>query len=211
MQPMLSLSAPLQGQSVPPRAGWAVRPRVLQRKCACGGEHAGEEECAECRRNRSLQRKPARNTEPRSVPPIVHDVLRSPAQPLDATTRAFMEPRFGHDFGSVRIHADSKAAESARAVSAVAYTVGRDIVFDNGQFAPRTDGGARLLAHELTHVLQQGDRGASNGSLSIASNDSIDERAADQTSERVLAGGRVAEILTSAAAVQRRAAPFIKR
>ena len=64
------------------------------------------------------------------MPSIVHEVLRSPGQPLDATTRGFMEPRFGYDFRAVRVHTDSQAAESARAVNALAYTVGRDVVRD---------------------------------------------------------------------------------
>ncbi|MEK6337411.1 MAG: DUF4157 domain-containing protein [Acidobacteriota bacterium] len=95
------------------------------------------------------------------VPPIVHDVLRSPGQPLDASMRAFMEPRLGHDFSQVRVHTDTRAAESAGAVNALAYTVGRDVVFGAGQFAPSTIDGQRRLAHELTHVVQQ--RGASSG------------------------------------------------
>jgi outer membrane protein OmpA-like peptidoglycan-associated protein len=90
------------------------------------------------------------------APPIVHDVLRSPGRPLDAATRAFMEPRFGHDFSQVHIHTGTKAADSARAVNARAFTVGHDVVFDEGQFAPGTTAGAKLLAHELTHVVHQG-------------------------------------------------------
>jgi hypothetical protein len=92
-----------------------------------------------------------------AAPPIVHDVLNSPGQPLDASTRAFFEPRFGHDFGHVRVHADERAEQSARNVNAHAYTVGHDIVFGAGRFATGTHEGRRLLAHELTHVLQQGD------------------------------------------------------
>src|SRR5215207_8793318 len=92
-----------------------------------------------------------------TIPPIVHEVLRVPGQPLDAGTRAFMEPRFGHDFSRVRVHTDAWAAESARAVDALAYTVGRDVVFGAGQHAPGTVAGTRLLAHELTHVVQQGE------------------------------------------------------
>ncbi len=76
-------------------------------------------------------------------------------QPLDPAIRAFMEPRFGYDLGQVRVHADAKAAESARATNALAYTVGRDIVFGVGEYAPQTEQGRRLLAHELTHVVQQ--------------------------------------------------------
>jgi len=89
------------------------------------------------------------------VPSIVYDVLRSPGQPLDTGTRAFIEPRLGHDFSRVRIHADAKAGESARAVNALAYTVGRDMVFGIGQYAPGTLAGRRLLGHELMHVVQQ--------------------------------------------------------
>ena len=89
------------------------------------------------------------------APPIVHEVLRSPGQPLDAATRAFMEPRFGHDFSTVRVHTDAKAAASAHAVRALAYTVGRDVVFGVGQYQPDTAMGQHLLTHELTHVMQQ--------------------------------------------------------
>lgn len=94
-----------------------------------------------------------------SAPPIMHPVLRSPGQPLDPATRAYMEPRFGHDFGKVRVHADARAAESARSINALAYTVGRDVVFGPGRYSPGTDRGQRLIGHELAHVVQQ-DRGA---------------------------------------------------
>jgi hypothetical protein len=82
-------------------------------------------------------------------------VLQAPGQPLDTATRAFMEPRFGYDFGRVRVHADVAAAESARSVNAVAYTVGRDVVFGAGQYAPGQEAGRKLLAHELAHTIQQ--------------------------------------------------------
>ena len=78
-----------------------------------------------------------------------------PGRPLDAETRDFFEPRFGRDFGHVRVHADERAAASARAVNARAYTVGRDIVFGAGQYAPGATAGRQLLAHELTHTVQQ--------------------------------------------------------
>jgi hypothetical protein len=89
------------------------------------------------------------------VPRIVRDVVSLAGQPLDSATRAFMEPRFGWNFSDVRIHADARASESARAVSALAYTVGRHVVFGHGQYAPQTAEGKRLLAHELTHVTQE--------------------------------------------------------
>src|SRR5712692_284709 len=127
---------------------------ILQRKCACGTHTVLGGGCIECQKQR-LQRRAANQAEPTQVPPIVHEVLRSPGQPLDPATRAFMEPRFGHDFSQVRVHTDAQAGESARAVNARAYTVGHNIVFDAGQYAPETSAGRRLLAHELTHVLQQ--------------------------------------------------------
>jgi Domain of unknown function (DUF4157) len=103
-----------------------------------------------------VQRKTGVENQTRSqVPPIVNEVLRSPGQRLDATTRAFMEPRFGSDFSHVRIHSNEVAGRSAREVSAQAYTVGKDIVFGSGRFAPETPEGRHLLSHELTHVIQQ--------------------------------------------------------
>jgi hypothetical protein len=89
------------------------------------------------------------------MPPVVADALRSPGQSLDAGTRAFFEPRFGHDFSRVRVHTDAKAAESARTANALAYTVGRHVIFGAGQYAPGTSDGKKLLAHELAHVVQQ--------------------------------------------------------
>jgi hypothetical protein len=114
--------------------------------------------CATCEEEeKQVQMKPAGGA--RSIgaaPPIVHEVLRSPGRQLDVGTREFFERRFGRDFGDVRIHDDGVAAESARSVGALAYTVGRDIVFGKGAFATRADAGRRLLAHELVHTVQQG-------------------------------------------------------
>jgi len=123
----------------------------LQRQCACG------EGCSECQRDhpgqehRGLQLKRVNGDTlgPTEAPPIVHEVLRSPGQPLDAATRAFMEPRFGHDFSRIRVHKDAAGARAAEAIHARAYTVGTRIVFENG-LQDRA-----LLAHELTHVVQQ--------------------------------------------------------
>lgn len=136
---------------------------LLQRKCACGQHTVAGGECEECRKKREgmLQRAAVSTAPVNGVPPIVHDVLSAPGQPLDAGTRAFMEPRFGFDFSQVRVHADSRAAESAQAVNALAYTVGRDVVFGTGQYAPGTNEGRRLLAHELSHVVQQHNTSAS--------------------------------------------------
>jgi lipoprotein-anchoring transpeptidase ErfK/SrfK len=89
------------------------------------------------------------------VPPIVHEILREPGQPLDTSTREFFEPRFGTDFSSVRVHTGAKAAASARAVEARAYAAGTQLVFNEGEFESSTTEGRRLLAHELAHVVQQ--------------------------------------------------------
>jgi len=129
----------------------------LQRACSCG---AG---CAECpgeqpgREPASLPARHVQEGDPgqTTAPPLVDNVLRSSGRPLDPAIRAFMEPRFGHDFSGVRVHTDPAAERSARDVHANAYTVGRDIVFGVGQFAPQTQPGQRLIAHELTHVVQQ--------------------------------------------------------
>src|SRR3989442_8702429 len=117
----------------------SVQTQLLQRKCACGGSPGIDGECVECRNKRlSMQRSGCNATwsSTVTVPLIVHDVLRSHGQSLDATTRAYMEPRFGYDFSQVQVYADEKAAESARSVNALAYTVGRNVVFGKGQYAP---------------------------------------------------------------------------
>jgi hypothetical protein len=81
--------------------------------------------------------------------------VRSDGQPLPSSVRGYFEPRFGYDLSHVRVHTTAKAAESARAVNAQAYTLGRDIIFGNGHYSPETSSGRQLLAHELTHVVQQ--------------------------------------------------------
>jgi Domain of unknown function (DUF4157) len=90
------------------------------------------------------------------APKLVEDTLREPGTPLDPASRRFMEERLGHDFSRVRIHADARAAISASAINARAYTFGSHVVFGAGAYAPGSDHGRRLLAHELTHVVQQG-------------------------------------------------------
>jgi len=133
----------------------------LQRTCSCG------EDCTKCRAEQpghvhqllqtiGIQANSAAET---VAPLIVHEVLRSPGQSLDSATKAFFEPRFGANFGSVRVHSDSTAAESARMVNSLAYTVGDHVAFAHGQYAPGTPAGRGLLAHELTHVVQQRDAG----------------------------------------------------
>jgi peptidoglycan hydrolase-like protein with peptidoglycan-binding domain len=173
---------------------------ILQRACACGQHTSGGGECAECRKTRegTLQRAAVNAAPVNEVPPIVHDVLRSSGQPLDAETRAFMEPRFGHDFSGVRIHTDAQAGESARTVNALAYTVGRDVVFGAGQLAPGTTAGNRLLAHELAHVVQQGNRSRLQTKLTIGPVNDHYEQEADRVTEQVMRGGDGAEPVLAA-------------
>jgi hypothetical protein len=90
-----------------------------------------------------------------AIPPVVREVLLTSGQPLDADTRAFMEPRFRHDFSRVRVHTDEKAAKSANAVNAQAYAVGSSVVFGAGKYDLHKTTGKELLAHELEHIIQQ--------------------------------------------------------
>jgi Domain of unknown function (DUF4157) len=175
------------------------RPGLLQRKCACGGTPGVDGECAECRKKRlGLQPKATNQSAPATAPPVVHETLRSSGQPLEANTRDFMESRFGHDFSRVRIHADTQAQESARAVDALAYTVGQHVVFGRGQYAPGTASGKKLLAHELAHVMQQSsESGASNngalGRVPISGPSDDSERAAEGVAENMARGASLAQ------------------
>ncbi len=170
--------------------------RLLQRTCACGSTPGVDGECEECRsKQMSLQRSPAQHTtQSTTVPPIVHEVLGSSGQPLDAGTRAFMEPRFGHDFSRVKVHTDAKAAESAHSVNALAYTVGRDLVFGQGQYAPESSAGKKLLAHELSHVVQQGNQSAPQSKLAIGQPHDSFEQEADHIAASVIDGASVSSL-----------------
>lgn len=173
------------------------------RRCACGGKANGDGECDQCRRKR-LQRSAA-SSAPAVAPRAVHDALRSPGRPLDPHTRAEMEPRFGASFAGVRIHAEERAAASAAAVGAQAYTVGRDLVFAAGKYAPRSPEGRRLIAHELAHVVQQSASadGAVQPSLEVGPADAPEEREADAAADAVERGGRIS-LSTGGAGVIRR-------
>ncbi len=198
-----------QSPTPAPRQGASPAAGLLQRKCACG-QHAEGGECAECRKKKEvLQRQRAEGSEPAALPPVVHEVLRSPGEPLAPAVRGPLESRFSHDFSrvrlripadggpqseaifnepgdafeqeadrvaaavtgaseaprpdaprqdfsQVRVHADGRAADAARSLNARAFAFGHHVVFGAGQLAPETPAGARLLAHELTHVVQQG-------------------------------------------------------
>ncbi|MCW0200287.1 DUF4157 domain-containing protein [Rhodanobacter thiooxydans] len=119
-----------------------------------------------------------------TVPLAVGQVLGSHGLPLDAGIRGQMEERFGQDFSAVRIHADAEAARSADAVDALAYTVGSHVVFGAGQYAPSTARGRRLMAHELTHVVQQSGHGSG------AASDAAAEKEADSTADSIMSARR---------------------
>ena len=142
--------------------------RVLQRKCACEGE------CEQCKQ--TLQRQPDTAASVQASAGIYGD-LHSSGKPLDRSTRTFFECRFGHDFSRVRVHADSRAARLARSAGAIAYTHGTDIFFDQGRLAPHSSEGRRLLAHELTHVVQQAAPGNSGSATAEREAASVGERA----------------------------------
>lgn len=169
------------------RAGAGVQPAlpgtagVLQRKCGCQKNTAGGGACGACARKGAAGagRAAAHDfNEEVEVPSVVHEVLRSPGQPLDAATRAFMESGFGHDFARVRVHTDDQASSSARAVGALAYAVGPHIAVRGDKYAPATAAGRRLLAHELAHVVQQSAGGGGGRA----------EARADVAARRVMAG-----------------------
>lgn len=130
--------------------------RAMQPRCACGGKAGAGGSCEECARRRrpELQRR-ARPGAPSDGAGGASALPTSPGRPLDGMTRRFFERRFGHGFGDVRVHDDARAAAAAREADALAFTCGRDIVFAAGRYEPAAPHGLRLLAHELTHVVQQ--------------------------------------------------------
>lgn len=185
---------------------------TLHRKCACGGSAAGSGACEECQRSAgSLQRRAEHPGAGGEVPSIVREVLDSPGERLDRTTRSFMESRFRHDFAGVRIHTGPRASESAHAVDALAYTVGRDIVFGAGAYAPSSAAGRRLLAHELAHTLQQQTPSAAVSSdLQVQPAAGAPEHNADAVADAAL-GARALPAIAPAGGVQRQESPFIRK
>jgi phage-related protein len=144
--------------------------RVAQRQCACSGG------CDKCRAGEALNLSRSIQTQSAAPPGIAgpetgdRSVIPSTSAgvPLDERTRRSLEPRFGADFSGVRVHTDTQAAESAGALGARAYTTGRNIYFASGEYAPSTAEGQHLLAHELTHTLQQPETAPSPAGLSLA-------------------------------------------
>ena len=151
----MSERAAAMTKSPPSVATFAASPYMLQRQCACGQHSAAGGHCKKCLDKQSQPHGRARVDERHAdIPSSVDGVLRSSGKPLDHRTREFFEPRFDHDFSRVRLHTDNEASESARAVNASAYTIGDHVVFQAGSYDPFSTHGRNLIAHELTHVVQ---------------------------------------------------------
>jgi M6 family metalloprotease-like protein len=144
------------------------------------------------------------------APPLVHDVLRSPGQPLDPATRAAMEPRFQYDFSRVRVHTDTGANESAQAVNALAYTVGPQIVFGAGHYQPGSTTGQQLLAHELTHVVQQQGRFSTGQTLRVGPSSDLYETEAERAASTATSRGVCHSTEQAAGVIQRKKRDPIK-
>lgn len=145
-------------------------------------------------------------------PSPVREVVGTGGDALDDATRDDMESRLGHDFGDVRVHTDTRATESARSVNAHAYTVGNDVVFQRDRYAPGSDEGRRMLAHELTHVIQQRsgpvDGTPAPGGIRVSDPADRFEQEAASRAEQVVSGpAPLAAPGQAPAAVQRQAAP----
>ena len=149
---VMRMPAPASPLSHSPCLTSASAGGAIQRLCA---------DCEEESKERKVHREEAANDTPQATREVAAGIgaLRGGGSPLPASAREFFEPRFGADFSQVRVHTDARAAGAARSIDANAFTVGRDIAFGAGQYAPQSHGGQRLLAHELTHVLQQAGEG----------------------------------------------------
>lgn len=137
----------------------------------------------------------------------VHDVIGSSGSPLAPEVQRDMQSRLGHDFSDVRVHTGGAAHQSAQSVNAQAYTVGSNVVFQDGKYDPSSAGGKQMLAHELTHVVQQRsgpvDGTESGGGVKVSDPSDRFEREASATAEAAMSAGHVAAPAASASAVQR--------
>jgi len=172
---------------------------ILQRKCDCG-QHTGGAKCPACKGKGVEAEEKAASGGTRDL---------GPGRPIDGQSRRFMESRFSRDFSAVRVHSDPAAQSSAGSLNARAYTTGSNIVFGRGEYAPQSFEGRHLLAHELTHVLQQRGRPGLQPKSELSTPGDPAEREADRVAETVMTGGgRIpAAFRVSDAAVQRACGP----
>ncbi|BAV06588.1 protein of unknown function [Filimonas lacunae] len=180
---------PIAAPAAKPSVAPVIESKVIQ-KCGCEHKSAEGGECDSCKKKKEGQIQRAatdERTQP-EIPGIVQEVLQSKGEPLDTSIRHFMEPRFGHDFSRVRVHADTRAGQSAQAINALAYTSGEHIVFAPGRYQGGDSAGRQLIAHELTHTIQQ-QRMQHTGPLRIDDAHSAYEQQAHQTAAQVATGG----------------------
>lgn len=187
----------MERTSAPQASFTPVPTGLMQRKCAACGTSTNGGDCKTCA-SKSADKGNTHDHEPKlqrsglapapqTAPAEVNQVLRSSGQQIDTGNRQGFESSFGTSFANVRVHTDARAAESAEAVNAQAYTVGQHIVFGAGQYAPGTASGRHLIAHELAHTMQQGSESVvSSSPIGIAAANTAAEaeasRAADQFS-----------------------------
>jgi len=176
----------------------SARPSAtIQRKCAACAAGAT---CPKCEEEQRIQpkEKPGHTPSVSAQTTAQIAALRGRGQPLPPAVRSFFEPRFGRDFSQVRVHSDNQAAETADALSARAFTTGQDMVFGAGNYAPETLTGSKLLAHELTHVVQQRDVVQLEGGVGEAGDPY--EQQADSVATAVAGGQQAAPLLDGVAA-----------
>jgi hypothetical protein len=180
---------------------------IVMRKCACGAAPGEECSCASQTDEEiklGIDRK-ARPSGRRSADAVsqVNSQIAQPGRPLERGVRRNMEQRFGFSFEGVRVHDDARAAASARAIDAHAYTVGNHIVFGQGQYRPGTRSGRFLLAHELAHTIQQSGGRQLQPHGSISQPHDAHERQADAAASAVVAGGPVPALTPTASNISR--------
>jgi hypothetical protein len=176
---------------------------LLQRKCDCGS-HSRSCSCTDRDNRQGLLHRSGTGIGTSYAPSIVSEVLRSSGETFDQGTRAHFETRFGHDFSHVRVHSDSRAAESAGAVDALAFTVGNHIVFGPGQYQPGSFQGKKLIAHELSHTIQQSSaQWSSDVPLIVAPPEGPGEREADSAASEIVPGHRVEPASKTGPQIQR--------
>jgi hypothetical protein len=191
------MSGHAQLRAARPDAGTRTPAALLQRRCACGTHSPGGTTCTACA---APATEPARQVR-------LPDVLESPGQPLEPDIAAVLGQGFGRDLSQIRVHADTGAARSAAALGADAYTVGPHIAFAAGALAPRSPPGRRLLAHEVSHALQQGMRPATPDTpLELTEPGDAMEQAAERGAAAVMQGAPPPPIAPTGPRLARQAA-----
>jgi len=162
-------------------------PVRIERRAAPNLQRCGDVACppGACRHDDQRLSRAGSGHGPATAPSLVGEVLATPGSALHPSLRTDMEQRLGHDFGAVRVHADSRAAASADAVASLAYTVGNHVVLGRS-VATGAEQGRRVLAHELVHTIQQGSNTSGIGSLSVSSPSDASEREAERQAQAAI-------------------------